>query len=106
MPPRSAQNKDAARLTSSGPADRNALVNGDKIGMVNGGLRPARAVAPPVHSCYLPESSRLRGRHGSRGPVEASSSQSKQFLIDSALRTLDAGSGGIAALASAMQDGL
>jgi hypothetical protein len=38
--------------------------------------------------------------------VEASSSKSKQFLIDSALRTLDAGSGGIAALASAMQNGL
>ena len=38
--------------------------------------------------------------------MEASSSKSKQFLIDSALRTLEAGSGGIAALASAMQNGL
>jgi arabinose-5-phosphate isomerase len=38
--------------------------------------------------------------------VEASSSKSKQFLIDSALRTFEAGSGGIAALASAMQNGL
>jgi arabinose-5-phosphate isomerase len=38
--------------------------------------------------------------------VEASSSNTKRFLIDSALRTLDAGAGGIAALASAMQNGL
>jgi arabinose-5-phosphate isomerase len=38
--------------------------------------------------------------------VEASSSNTKRFLIDSALRTLDASSGGIAALASAMQNGL
>jgi arabinose-5-phosphate isomerase len=38
--------------------------------------------------------------------VEASSSHPKRFLIDSALRTLEAGSGGIAALAAAMQDGL
>ena len=38
--------------------------------------------------------------------MEASSSNTKRFLIDSALRTLEAGSGGIAALASAMQDGL
>ena len=38
--------------------------------------------------------------------MEASSSKSRQSLIDSALRTLDAGSGGIAALAAAMQDGL
>jgi arabinose-5-phosphate isomerase len=38
--------------------------------------------------------------------VEASSSNSKRFLIDSALRTLDAGSDGIAALAAAMQNGL
>jgi arabinose-5-phosphate isomerase len=38
--------------------------------------------------------------------LEASSSKSRQSLIDSALRTLDAGSGGIAALAAAMQDGL
>jgi len=38
--------------------------------------------------------------------VEASSSKTKRFLIDSALRTLEAGGGGIAALASAMQDGL
>ena len=39
-------------------------------------------------------------------PLEASSSKPKQSLIDSALRTLEAGSGGIAALAAAMQDGL
>ncbi|HKF72430.1 MAG TPA: KpsF/GutQ family sugar-phosphate isomerase [Stellaceae bacterium] len=38
--------------------------------------------------------------------MEASSSKPKQSLIDSALRTLEAGSGGIAALAAAMQDGL
>src|ERR1700685_3700824 len=38
--------------------------------------------------------------------VEASSSNTKRFLIDSALRTLDAGAGGGAALASAMQNGL
>jgi arabinose-5-phosphate isomerase len=38
--------------------------------------------------------------------VEASSSNTKRFLIDSALRTLDAGAGGVAALASAMQNGL
>jgi arabinose-5-phosphate isomerase len=38
--------------------------------------------------------------------VEASSSNTKRFLIDSALRTFEAGSGGIAALASAMQNGL
>jgi len=38
--------------------------------------------------------------------LEASSSKPKQSLIDSALRTLEAGSGGIAALAAAMQDGL
>ena len=38
--------------------------------------------------------------------MEASSSNPKRFLIDSALRTLEAGSGGIAALASAMQNGL
>ncbi|HLH89191.1 MAG TPA: KpsF/GutQ family sugar-phosphate isomerase [Xanthobacteraceae bacterium] len=38
--------------------------------------------------------------------MEASSSKTKRFLIDSALRTLEAGGGGIAALASAMQDGL
>ena len=38
--------------------------------------------------------------------MEASSSNSKRFLIDSALRTLDAGAGGVAALASAMQNGL
>jgi arabinose-5-phosphate isomerase len=38
--------------------------------------------------------------------VEASSSNNKRFLIDSALRTLEAGSGGIAALAAAMQNGL
>ena len=38
--------------------------------------------------------------------MEASSSKTKRFLIDSALRTLDAGAGGIAALASAMQNGL
>src|SRR5499427_3080550 len=38
--------------------------------------------------------------------MEASSSNPKRSLIDSALRTLEAGSGGIAALAAAMQDGL
>jgi arabinose-5-phosphate isomerase len=38
--------------------------------------------------------------------VEASSSHPKRSLIDSALRTLEAGSGGIAALAAAMQNGL
>ena len=38
--------------------------------------------------------------------MEASSSKSKQFLVDSALRTFEAGAGGITALASAMQDGL
>ena len=38
--------------------------------------------------------------------MEASSSNTKRFLIDSALRTLEAGGGGIAALASAMQNGL
>ena len=38
--------------------------------------------------------------------MEASSSNPKRSLIDSALRTLDAGSGGVAALAAAMQDGL
>jgi arabinose-5-phosphate isomerase len=38
--------------------------------------------------------------------VEASSSHTKRSLIDSALRTLEAGSGGIAALATAMQNGL
>jgi arabinose-5-phosphate isomerase len=38
--------------------------------------------------------------------LEASSGKPKQSLIDSALRTLEAGSGGIAALAAAMQDGL
>ena len=38
--------------------------------------------------------------------MEASSSNTKRFLIDSALRTLDAGAGGVAALASAMQNGL
>jgi arabinose-5-phosphate isomerase len=38
--------------------------------------------------------------------LDASSSNPKRSLIDSALRTLEAGSGGIAALAAAMQDGL
>src|SRR5262249_19411931 len=38
--------------------------------------------------------------------MEASSSNPKRSLIDSGLRTLEAGSGGIAALAAAMQDGL
>ena len=38
--------------------------------------------------------------------MEASSGKPRQSLIDSALRTLEAGSGGIAALAAAMQDGL
>jgi arabinose-5-phosphate isomerase len=38
--------------------------------------------------------------------LEASSGKPKQSLIDSALRTLEAGSGGIAALAAAMQNGL
>jgi arabinose-5-phosphate isomerase len=38
--------------------------------------------------------------------LEASSSNPKRPLIDSGLRTLEAGSGGIAALAAAMQDGL
>jgi len=38
--------------------------------------------------------------------LEASSSNPKRSLIDSGLRTLEAGSGGIAALAAAMQDGL
>jgi arabinose-5-phosphate isomerase len=38
--------------------------------------------------------------------LEASSSNTKRSLIDSALRTLEAGGGGISALAAAMQDGL
>jgi arabinose-5-phosphate isomerase len=38
--------------------------------------------------------------------LEASSAHPKRSLIDSALRTLEAGSGGIAALAAAMQNGL
>ena len=38
--------------------------------------------------------------------MEASSGKPRQSLIDSALRTLEAGSGGIAALAAAMQNGL
>src|ERR1051325_3398170 len=38
--------------------------------------------------------------------MEASSSNPKRSLIDAGLRTLEAGSGGIAALAAAMQDGL
>ncbi|HEY2134698.1 MAG TPA: KpsF/GutQ family sugar-phosphate isomerase [Xanthobacteraceae bacterium] len=38
--------------------------------------------------------------------MEASSSNPRRSLIDSALRTLEAGSGGIAALVAAMQDGL
>jgi arabinose-5-phosphate isomerase len=39
-------------------------------------------------------------------PLEASTSHPKRSLIESALRTLEAGSGGLAALAAAMQDGL
>jgi arabinose-5-phosphate isomerase len=38
--------------------------------------------------------------------LEASSSNPKRSLIDSALRTLEAGSGGVAALSAAMQNGL
>src|ERR1041385_6113826 len=38
--------------------------------------------------------------------MEASSSNPKRSLIDAGLRTLEAGSGGVAALAAAMQDGL
>src|SRR6185295_10831719 len=41
-----------------------------------------------------------------RPRLEASSSHPRQSLIDAGLRTLEAGSGGIAALAAAMQDGL
>ena len=38
--------------------------------------------------------------------MEASSSHPKRSLIDSALRTLEAGAGGVAAMVAAMQDGL
>ena len=38
--------------------------------------------------------------------MEASSSNPRRSLLDPALRTLEAGAGGIAALAAAMQDGL
>ena len=38
--------------------------------------------------------------------MEASSSNPKRSLIDSALRTLEAGAGGVAAIVAAMQDGL
>jgi len=89
-------------------------------------LGPGRSPRPPV-SCYLTGQSRSGSRdhvlaHSLVGePVptspgyalsregatlEASSSKPKQSLIDSGLRTLEAGAGGMAALAAAMQDGL
>src|SRR5262249_29506883 len=45
-PLRSAQHKGAARLMSLGPADRHALVNGDKMSMVNNRLMVGRGGRP------------------------------------------------------------
>src|SRR5499433_464802 len=70
------------------------------MGMVkDGGTRRRRG--PPDFMLWGGPGAADRGL-----PLEASSSKPKQSLIDSALRTLEAGSGGIAALAAAMQDGL
>ena len=91
------------------------------MSMVNSGLTEGRAVARPAGFMVSgrPEPNRLAvvfvlrmpaihfaDMRQPRGPLEASSSNPKRSLIASALRTLEAEAGGIAALAAAMQDGL